>query len=297
LVEASTLVVPFSDQLVEETCHQGDPQTRRATAEIIDRLTRGVTLIGWETRKVQEVRHWVGALLEGQPAVPLDSVWATVYNAFGLLDWEISHPDKAFAAAFLKAVEDLVDQVGFRGMIDKLGHNAKAVVGGRDLADKLTGYKSTIWSNQGSFEEIFREEALSYFDSVLTDLPAEVIEEFKRLPHGKDLDEGPRIVANVKRAFLACEQLELHPTSLPGLRIIAGGHSRIRSDQGRGFKPGDGADLFHAAAAIPYCNAFLTDRSMRHLLTTPPTDLAGLYGCTVLATVDEAIQHLTCLGA
>jgi hypothetical protein len=294
LVEATTLVVPFSDQLVEETCHQADPLTRRATAEIIDRLTAGVTILGWKDRGLLEVRHWVSALLEGHSSVPLHSVWANVHDAFGLLDFEPPFPDKAFVTAFLKAAEDLSDRVGFRGVIDKLGHNSRRMMGWRSLADELTGYKSSIWSDQGSFEEIFQEEALSYLDRVLTDVPQMVLEEFKRLPHGKDL-EGPLIDANVKRAFLACDQLELHPTSLPGLRILAGGNSRIRADRGRKFKPGDAADLFHAAAALPYCNAFLTDGSMRHLLTTHPTDLAGLYGCTVLCTPDEAVRHLTCL--
>jgi hypothetical protein len=296
LVEANRLIVPLSDQLVEETCHQADPQTRRATAEIIDRLTGGVTLLGWKTRKLQEVRHWVSSLLEGHSAVPLDSVWVTVYHAFGILDFKPTFPDQELVAAFLKSAEDLASRVGLRVVIDNLGHSAGAVMGRRNLADELTGYKATIWSNQRSFKEIFQEEALSYLDRVLTDVSPEVLEELKRLPHGKEL-EGSWIVGNVKRAFLACEQLELHPNSLPGLRIIAGGHSRIRADQGRKFKPGDGADLFHAAAALPYCNAFLTDRSMRHLLTTPPTDFAGLYGCTVLSTPAEAAQYLTCLAA
>lgn len=291
LVDASTLVVPFSDQLVEETCHQADPITRRATAEVIDRLTGGVTVLGWRKRNLQEIRQWIRALLEGDSAVLRDSVWATVVDAFGLLDFELSFPDEALVSAFLKAAYDLADRIGFRGVIDKLGHNPRVVMSWRDLADELTGYKSNIWSNQRNFDEIFRDEALSYFDRVLTNLPPEVLEELKRLPGGKDL-EGPSIIANVARVFFVCDQLGLHSTSVPGLRIIAGGNSRIRADQGRKFKPGDSADLFHAAAALPYCDAFLTDSSMCHLLTTPPTDLAGLYGCTVLRTPADAIEHL-----
>jgi len=291
LVEATTLVVPFSDQLVEETCHQADPLTRRATAEIIDRLTAGVTIVGWEERKLLEVRHWVSALLEGHSAVPIHSVWATVRDAFGPLDFAPSVPNESFVAAFLKAVEDLSGRLGFSEVIDKLGHNPRRIQGWRDLACELTAYKTSLWSGQGSFEEIFQEEALSYLDRVLTDVPQDVLEELKRLPCGKDL-EGPWIVANVKRVFLACDQMKSHPTSLPSLRIIAGGNSRIRADRDRKFKPGDATDLFHAAAALPYCNAFLTDGSMRHLLTTPPTDLAGLYGCTVLSAPDEAVRHL-----
>jgi hypothetical protein len=291
LVDASIVVVPFSDQLAKEICHQADPQTRRATAEVIDRLTTGVTILGWRKRKVQEIFHWVAALLEVQSPVPLDGVWASLYEAFGLLDFEPTWPDKELAAAFLKAVEDLADHVGFRGIVDRFVYDSTIVEGWRALADELTGYKSTIWNAQGTFDEIFQEEALAYLDRALADPTPELLETLRRLPHGKDL-EGKWIIANAKRAFIACENLALHPTSLPSLRVIAGGHSRIRFDRNRRFKPGDGADLFHAATAIPYCNVFITDRSMRHLLTTPPTDFTKLYGCAILGSVDEAVQYL-----
>jgi hypothetical protein len=124
----------------------------------------------------------------------------------------------------------------------------------------------------------------------------EVLNDLRRLPHGSEL-KGPEIITNTQKAFLASEELGLTPNSLPTLRILAGGNSRIRAEQGRKFKQGDGADLFHAASAIPYCDTFLTDRSLHHLLTTAPTDYAVLYGAKVLSSVTEAIEHLSQLVA
>jgi len=296
LVDDSKIVVPFSDQLFEETCHQADSATRRATAEVADRLTRGVAIVRWERRNIEEVLQWVRALLSGGIAVPVEESWASLYDAFGLHELELSRSDEAFAQAFMKAVEDLAERIGCCGIMEFGTYKSGAAENWANLADELTGHKSTTWRDQGHFSEVFEEEALSYLDKVLVNLDSDVVSELKRLPHGHSLD-GPLVVANVKRAFLACEQLSLQPKAIPGLRIIAGGHARIRTEGDRKFKRGDTADLFHAAAALPYCDAFVTDRSLCHMLTTQPSDLATLYGCAVFSSPEEVADHLARLFA
>jgi hypothetical protein len=296
LVDSGRLVVVFSDQLVDEVCHQADPVSRYATAALIDHLTAGITLIGFHDRKFIEIRRWVASLTGDHSPVPLDEVWTTVPHVYKLMDFELEHPDKTFVTAFLKAVEDLAHLYGMRGMIRTLEIDTSGVEGWRNHASELSLRKTTVWRDQGTFTEIFEEEALSYFDRVLDGASPEVMNALQTLPHAHGL-EGPALITNTKKAFLACEQLGLKPDSLPTLRVLVGGNSRIRAEQSRKFKPGDGPDLFHAAGGVPYCNTFVTDRSLQHLLTTNPTDLAALYGSTVISSVTDAIDYLSRLAA
>ena len=79
---------------------------------------------------------------------------------------------------------------------------------------------------------------------------------------------------------------------LPGMQIMGGAYAAIRFDARRRHKKGDGRDIEHAAAALPYCDAFLTDKPMRHLLTTSPLDLHRRFACRILAEDEEILAFL-----
>ena len=80
-------------------------------------------------------------------------------------------------------------------------------------------------------------------------------------------------------------------TQMPCLRIPVGIHAAVRYGRQR-HHMGDIEDHMHAALALPYCNAFFTDRAMGNLLTRQPLGYDRLYGCTVLWRDEDIIQHL-----
>ncbi|MCB1717533.1 MAG: hypothetical protein KDK05_20610, partial [Candidatus Competibacteraceae bacterium] len=86
-------------------------------------------------------------------------------------------------------------------------------------------------------------------------------------------------------------------TELPSIKIPATIHACIRFDQRRRYKPNDIHDIGHATAALPYFDAFLTEHSLRHLLTREDLALDRLYGCTVISDPSEAIESLTAMVA
>jgi hypothetical protein len=63
-------------------------------------------------------------------------------------------------------------------------------------------------------------------------------------------------------------------------------------DNKRPYHDGDVEDFFHAAAAVEYFNSFLTERSLKHSLLSKPVDVENKYGCQILATEDEVLEHL-----
>ncbi len=50
-------------------------------------------------------------------------------------------------------------------------------------------------------------------------------------------------------------------------------------------------DHQHAAAAVGYCDAFFTERSLANILTRSDLALDKLYDCTVVSTPEAALQY------
>lgn len=293
LVAEGLVVVPITGQMVDEICRQADHGSRLEIAGVIDTLSDGVTIVGWQHRQWLELLHWVNSLVEPGSKGPLTYVWTNLMNVYAFLRPEVKGAEKAFASAFLKAVDDIAPEMRLSDFIGALGtQNPDAP---QELADELSHYKETIWTGQGSFDQVFLEESWGYFDR-LPPLPNGVAASLSRLPLADGL-QGRALLENAHRAFIAADGLGLVATGLPLVRILAGANSRVRLESGRRFKAGDTADTLHAAAALPYCNFFVTDRSTRHLFTTAPTDFGSRFDCTVLARASELKQYLQRLPA
>lgn len=78
---------------------------------------------------------------------------------------------------------------------------------------------------------------------------------------------------------------------LPGLRIMAGIHAATRH-KGQKFRRGDRHDHLHARVALPYCDLFLSEKSLGLLLTKKPLEYDELYGCRIAWEPEEAIAEI-----
>ena len=79
---------------------------------------------------------------------------------------------------------------------------------------------------------------------------------------------------------------------LPTLHVIASCHAAVRWNRGRRFKENDLLDFNHAAAALSYCDAFFTERSLQVLVTKGPLTLDKELSCEVVSDVHEAVELL-----
>lgn len=291
LSKSHKIAVPVSDQLVTELCNQADLATRRATASIVDELSGGVTIVGSSWRTVLEVRQWVESSLHKADPLPLQNVWTSLPHALQSHDWTPDCTDPALLAAWSKAVEDTCDILRLTDLLPSLDSVTFDVSEAQALADALTANKPASDQGPATFPAMFQQEADRYLEMILPKMQQEVIKDLENLAAQHNLADDDLVDA-IKRIFKAQNRSRTHPQALPGLRIIAGCVSRISTEPDRKFKHGDPADILHAYAAIPYCNIFLTDSSMRHLVTSTPTDLSSLYDCTVLDDPEAAVEHL-----
>ena len=84
-------------------------------------------------------------------------------------------------------------------------------------------------------------------------------------------------------------------TSLPTAQIVAGVHAIVRWYKERPFKASDFYDIYHATAALPYCDVFLTERFLGNVLSRPPLDLARHFGTVVAWDEEDALRCLRAL--
>lgn len=84
--------------------------------------------------------------------------------------------------------------------------------------------------------------------------------------------------------------------ALPLIRILAGLYAFIRWQRRRSFKFQDFFDLRHAAAAIPYCDVFLTEKFVKTACTSGLLDFGSAYGTQIISNEDEAVEVISRLG-
>lgn len=291
LTQARIAVVPVSDQLLTELCHQADLATRQATASVIDELSDGVTIVGFERRGVLEMLEWSYATRQGTDPLPLFTVWTTLPNALQSLEYHLDGADPVLSAAFTKTIEDINDVLLLSELIPTLDTLTFHAADSHAFAGTLTANKESQQLGLQRYEDHFQEEADRYLSRMVSRMPAEVISELASLAASQNLADIALPEA-VKTVFWAQNRTGSHPKALPGLRIIAGCASGLDTEPRRKFRHGDQGDISHAYAALPYCTLFLTDGAMRHLVSSPPTDLASRYQCTVFDDPEEAVDYL-----
>lgn len=86
-------------------------------------------------------------------------------------------------------------------------------------------------------------------------------------------------------------QHKMITTEMPSLRIPVGIHAALRYGERR-HRMGDIEDHMHASLALPYCNAFFTEKKLGNLLTREPLEYDQLYGCTVLWQDNDIVEYL-----
>lgn len=81
---------------------------------------------------------------------------------------------------------------------------------------------------------------------------------------------------------------------LPTLHISALCYSAIRWDKKRNLSANDIYDFQHAAAAIGYCDAFLTEKPLMTLLAQRNLKIKADFRCAVISDIEEATQWILC---
>ena len=297
LVETGQALCPISDVVYAEVLKQKNPETREATAKLIDRLSLGVCIVTVDTRMGTELAHAIYHF-GGVPNLHAlgELAWTKVCYAFGPVHFNpelFTSPEAALAAQ--KATVDMAWSMTLTEMAADRAGVPPPDPDWEGSAAKINAAMQAHSNEVRNFKELIATElhgALSLFDERAADIFNVLL--IQRTGERRSLTEEQRkeVKQDIIRSMIACAiGLEGHKY-FPTLHIGAMCHSYIRWDKRRAFKGNDQLDIQHAAAALGYCDVFLTEKPLKAMLTAGNMKLDKLYDRAVVSETKEAVEYL-----
>lgn len=218
-------------------------------------------------------------------------IWTKVSYVLGNMHpliSEISHNEELHIH---KQFFDYLWGFSLSDMVNAMGDNIPTLDGFTDLA-RYTNEKNAEHKDQiRSFSQAYSIELRGSIEAV-GDIAADIIHQLAEKDAGYQLSTTSSERATVVNM---CRNLLLHgfnKYSLRSLHIGVSIHAAMRWDKNRKFKTNDYYDFEHAIAALSYCNAFLTERPLRDLVTRSDINLQAINSCHVFSDIKSASEHI-----
>lgn len=291
------IICPFSTPLWWETFHQSDPNTRLLTAKLIDELSQGLTILSEEDRIVAEISDlFERFVLKRTPRYEIrELVFGPTICALGVPIVNSTHWSEPDAAAIQKTLLDEIWHIGFAELVsapDDLPLKVKGPLAG--IAVALNDRRQSRSPSSSFAEENAKEfvGALRYWRETITKAVTICVLRWG----GPQPLAQPAFFSEIGRKF--SEKLLdafLHGRlahGLPTLAIPAGLHAAVARDTKRKYQDNDHHDFSHAAAAMPYCACFATERALAHLLRSQ-LGYSEIYGARVVTSNEELLSFIS----
>jgi hypothetical protein len=294
-VSEGALVCPISESTFVEVLKQANTQTRRiATARLIDELSLGVSLTTGRTRIATEIAHFFHSCSgERNLHAMQELVWTKLSYTLGYIHPSLPNLEKATELGLQKGFFDVMWEKSLSEIIETIGD--------ADLPDReelrrtASGIDADIKAHEHtlkSYQQTYRDEIVGAAD-VCSDLAADVIAGMAERAGVTPADRGSPSWIECERM---CRNFLIAAFQKPGTRqtlrtmhVLASLHAGLRWNKLTTFGENHFYDFEHAAAALAYCDAFLTEGFLSSLANARHTGLRDVNSCRVTAGVDEAV--------
>ena len=297
-VARGKLVCPISTDTYVEVFSQTDPVTSRACAELIDDLSRGISIIELRERISLEVHQFIRRNTKGADAVYAmeELIWTKLPYVLGFVTPTSKSLPPDADLAMQKAFLDQLWVTTMMEMLDISGnHTCLLTKPWPDISEALNRGKIEHHHENKSFKQLFLSELWGVLD-LYKPCFGDIMGYIYKQDTGQTAEpaeiaktEGGRLVVNMIYHGFRLSKLA---SELPSLWLGAGFHAAVRWDLKRKFKANDLPDFRHAVAAIPYCDVFLTEHSLRHLVSDKNLRLETLFPCKTFSDAPSAITAL-----
>jgi hypothetical protein len=299
LVAKNLVVCPISNDTFAEIFKQTDTKTLKASAQIIDDLSKGVAILAMKERIDLEVFHFICEKTKGSDSVysPDELVWTKIAYVLGFVTPISDSLPPDINCAIQKAFIDQMWVVTLTEILEQMGdYTVSRMPKFPDISQKLNEGKFAHIDDQKSFKQLFIAELAGILELYKPDFQDLMVYIYKS-DTGQSLradeissNDAGRMFANlIYHAF----RLNKIKSELSSFRISAGIHAAVQWDKGRKYKPNDLHDFNHATAAVPYCDYFLTEANLRHLLYDKNLKLDTLFRCKTISDITDAIKELS----
>lgn len=289
-VESGKAFFPITSDLIAEFSKQS-PDRLADTMTIVDALSLGVAMVPHNERTAIEMEGFNARVFPAAPSLPRP-LWTCYAFALGYEDLRPPGVDVnddllvALAETAWRAQPSVLAQQIPPEMFEARSDSAR-------MAAYLNEQEALHGHEIDSHATALRVEVAGVA-SILEGIAAR---EYRRmaaaageLAQAEDVassrDVGKRIAGMIAQAL----EQDVNRRAFGSLYVPAMLHASIRAEANRKLKPNDIFDFRHAAAALPYCRAFLTDRPLKTLITSGHVRLDTLYGCEVAASPKDAVE-------
>lgn len=280
-----------------EVGKQGEASLR-ASADLIDELTEGVAIASPPDLLQWECAEFIRATLNrdvGQDLCP----WTKVGQIHkSELHTEMPSPaSPAQREIVLKAAVDALWNASFEYVFEQFGWDTKTKLNA-DLDPQMFAQVAKRKADQLAKGLTRDQVRRTEFSEMASSQLKPIFVDLLRRWHGqRGFPEG---MAAMLRDIQTAENLAVNKFAdrslgrlLPGLAIPTELYVLYETNKQSSspLTTNDWFDWSHAAAALPYCNVFLTERGLAHRLRQElKADVQ--YDCEVIGTLEEALAHL-----
>jgi hypothetical protein len=282
---------PISDTLFLELLKQSDLQTRAATAELIDELSCGVTLVPHPTRVATEIAHFFH-VNSAREVYPLESlVWSKLTNVLGVQHPSASaHPPEE-RLAIQKAFFDYTWDISLLKMLEITGDSGPPESSYAELAARLNQGNAAHVHRMDKFSQVYEDEIFGCLE-LAAPIACDVLHDMAEKIAGRSITvstEGREAAINEAYAFLrAVIARQPVKRALRTLHLEALFHAAMRWNRTQKIVANDLYDFHHAEAALGYCDVFLTDGPMHTLLNQGHLAIQRDFSCHIISSLGEA---------
>ena len=298
LVKAGKVWCPLSYDTFAEWQKQ-EADSRMVTARIMDLLCGGIMVQMESARVMAEISHFVWThLLSEKHLIPVARyMWLPVGFPTGEVFPTFTELSSEVQLAIQKSLFDVIQSVGMSEIALMLQDESPLRESDEHLQRRQNIGAALHRFNCRSFDHVFQMEV-----DGTSDLWVEKIEPFAAdllaKGHCLNIDRQPQTgrenAINIISILTAGLKLKRISTALPCMHIHSSIHAAIRWSRQR-YRKGDLHDHHHAIAALPYFDAFLTDRKLAAILRNPLIDLSRKYNCQVFSDDAAIVRHLKSL--
>jgi len=273
-----------------------EEQSLRVTAELLDELTEGVAIASPDDLLRWECAQFVAATVKRDVThglCPWTKVGQIHKNELPALPGPAT---VAGAEAVLKAAIDSLWNLPFEYAFERLGWDTKNKLGFH-IDDEVLANVEKRKAEQLAKGYTLEQVRASEFEQQVHAQLMPVATELLRTWHtARNFPEGLSALLRDQRTVghTAVEQFKARSLGklLPGLSIRTELYALYETDRNtkKPISSNDWFDSSHAAAALPYCDVFLTERNLAHKLRQMlKADVQ--YGCEVIGSLEEALAR------
>ena len=300
-VQCGKAICPVGHPVLEETLNQSNPNTRAATAKVIDELSGNVVIEPFPTLTQLELLHFIRSTTQGPGSVHAahEMAWTWPLWVMGLAKPNNKALDHAANLAVQKSFFDATTNLPFSVLVQCTGSEHRPSVlfdfDGEESQRAKTEETRRHKHEFQTFEDVFLIEVAGILDAMKPELEQAIIDLYKnstgRCPPIEEVPEAQALLPNLCGIIYSLFKFDKAGTALPGIRIMAGIHAAIRY-RDQPHKKGDMHDHMNARIALPYCDMFLTEKNLGNLLTQSLLRYDDLYHCRILWRDDQIIEVL-----